>query len=77
VTQRQITHPYGALPMCTCGREPRHYGGDLLECARCDRSTGKHATFDLARAEWIRLVPVQTQFIERQPWHPRAARGGQ
>lgn len=69
MTQRQITHPAGQLPRCTCSREPRHFldlrgagkgGGHLFECNVCDRSTGKHTTFDRALGEWIRLTAVPT-----------------
>jgi hypothetical protein len=67
MTQRQITHPTGALPRCSadCGREPKHYhdlraarvnGGHFLECAPCDRRTARHPRLEGAITEWHRLV---------------------
>ena len=64
-TQRQVTHPAGTLPICSCNQPAKHYldararrvnGGHFLECARCDRRTARHPHPDGAIAEFHRLV---------------------
>jgi hypothetical protein len=65
MTQHQITHIAGELPPCSgCRREPKHYhdrraarvnGGHFLECAPCDRRTGRHPSLKPAIAEWHRI----------------------
>jgi len=67
MTQRQILHPPGSLPNCTCGLLVRHYqdlrglksnGGHFLECAPCDRRTERHAQLRGAIEQWCRMHDV-------------------
>ncbi len=85
MTQRQVTHPPGQLPRCTCGREPRHFrdlraigkgGGDLFECNPCDRRTGKHPTPEAGLREWCRLCGVQLTAAKASVLEYRISRVG-
>ena len=76
MTQRQITHPAGQLPHCSCGREPKHYqdmrgrskgGGHLFECNPSDRSTGKQPTAEEALREFTRLSGVPERSARSAP----------
>lgn len=67
MTQRQVPHAPGELPLCSCGRPPRHIhdgralrcgGGEMLECSPCDRRSGKHPTIEGAAREFCRVVGV-------------------
>lgn len=85
MTQRQILHPAGQLPRCTCGREPKHFhdlrgvaknGGHLFECNPCDRRTGKHSTPEAALREWCRLCGVQLDAGKASVLEYRIGRAG-
>jgi hypothetical protein len=80
VTQHQIKHAPGELPVCTCGRTPRHFedhraarvgGGHFLECCPCGptRQTDRHATLEAAIQHFCRLagvaVPVTSSAQQR------------
>lgn len=64
MTQRQILHPTGTLPNCSCGLLVRHYhdlrkaeanGGHFLECAPCDRRSDRHGHVRGAIEQWCRM----------------------
>lgn len=85
MTQRQVTHPAGTLPRCTCDALPMHYhdgrrtsanGGHFLECAPCDLRTRRFHSLDAAILDFHRLIGTAPRAMRPDANVHAIARGG-